>query len=118
MNVVQVNTPTNPPFVWFNNDRSSLSANFVQNGQRILVRGWDVLDSSARWALYERDLTTIHSDVPPWQMGSVAGVGDGFIYIATNVLASGEPVLIHHNTTAGTLSDLASVWVGDGRGLC
>jgi hypothetical protein len=112
MNVVQVNTPTEPSFVWFNNESSSLSAIFVENGQRVLVRGWDAVSYEPHWALYERDLTTLHSDVPPWSFFSAAGVGDGFIYVATDLVASGEPALIHHDTTAGTLDNLASVWVG------
>lgn len=112
-NVVQVSDAAgNPPFIWFNNEGSSLSATFVENGQRVLVMGYNVLSGFRNWALIERDLTILHSDVPPWETYSATGVGDGFIYLATNVLASGEPVLMHHNTTAGTLSNLASVWTG------
>lgn len=112
MNVVQVSPATGAPFNWFNNERSSLLAHFVENGQRVLVRGYDVLSGMQNWALLERDLTMLHSDVPPWQIASLEGVGDGFIYIATNVLASGEPVLMHQDTTSGTLGTVASVWTG------
>jgi hypothetical protein len=112
-NVVQVSDAIgNPPFIWFNNEGSSLSAYFVENGQRILVTGYNVLSGLKNWALLERDLTVLHSDVPPWETYSVTGVGDGFLYIATNVLASGEPVLMYHNTEAGTLSNLGSIWNG------
>jgi hypothetical protein len=111
LNVIQVNTPTNPPFVWFNNESSSLAASFVQNGQRIMVWGWDVQSFEPHWALLERDLTVLHSAAPPWEFYGLAGVGDGFLYIATNVTAGGEPALIHHNTEDGTLDNVENVWI-------
>jgi hypothetical protein len=117
MNVIQVNPRLNEPFVWLNSESSSLNAVFVESGRRVLVWGWDVLSDEPHWALYGRTLTVLHSDVPPWEFYSVAGLADGFIYIATNVIASGEVALIHHNTEDGSLNNLESVWTSSSSAL-
>jgi hypothetical protein len=117
MNVIQVNAPAEPPFVWLNSESSSLSAVFVENGKKVLVWGWDVLSYEPHWALYGRSLSVLHSDVPPWDFYSVAGVADGFIYIATNTVASGEVALIHHNTEDNSLNNLESVWTSSSSAL-
>jgi hypothetical protein len=109
-NVVQVTSLDAGQFIWYTNEFESIgSLDFVQGGERVLMRTYDHRTDTSRWQLRERSGLLVSDIDPFYRYNSLHGTLDGFVWMTTDLLAEGFTVL-KVDTTSGDLGSSTSIW--------
>jgi hypothetical protein len=109
VNTVQVIDPesgTRFPF-YHDRERTILRANFIQNGERVLVVAYDGVNDSPTGTVVERDGQQVADFELPAFIYQTPATPDGFAYL----LPDDEPALVHVQTR-GDVFDERLVWQG------
>lgn len=110
-NVVRGYAPSIGDFLFYNNPEESVNVALIaENGRRIFMETYNILENIVYWRLMERDGTALDLQVPLWDAGYHTPTRNGFAFIAYNAV-EGRGVLFEQNTTTGDLSSAASVWI-------
>ena len=115
-NALHVYTPiTGGRYPFFNNPAFSLNLpRFIQNGQRVMVRAYDLGGERNLWPVLERNGTLVGFAPITQTVDNLLGVGDGYLmsYFAEGVVPGGEATALVHAQTDSALEAGRVVWTG------